>query len=329
MKKLILYGCIILLLGSFAEKQKPVSIIFDTDIAPDYDDVGAMALLHVFADKGEAKILATISCNTFETTVPTLSVLNTYFNRPGIPVAVTKSNLPNKDCSQKWAEAINAKYPHQLQSNAEAEDAVKLYRRILAAQPDKSVTIVTVGFFTNLANLLNSAPDEYSPLNGTELAARKVKQLVSMAARLDNTKDNGYEFNVVVDAAASKKVFAEWPTPWIMSGFEIGEKILTGIRLVNNDSIQNSPVKDAFEIALTKDKNNKGRNSWDQTAVLVAVSGMEPYFGSRKLNFEVEADGKNVLMPGDRITYLTFKEKPEVIAKVIEDLMMHQPSKDK
>lgn len=327
MKRLIFYACVVLLFGAFAEKYQPVSIIFDSDIAPDYDDVGAMALLHAFADNGEANILGTISCNTFETTAPTLSVLNTYFNRPQIPIGITKGNFPNKDCSQKWAEAINAKYPHQLKSNDEAEDAIKLYRKILSAQPDKSVTIVTVGFFTNIANLLNSTADEYSPLNGKELVTKKVKLLVSMAARFDDTKDNGYEFNVVVDAAASKKVFEEWPTEWIMSGFETGEKILTGITLINNNDIQNSPVKDAFNIALTKDNNTVGRNSWDQTAVLVAVRGMEPYFGYRKLNFKIEKDGKNVLIPGDKITYLTFKQTPNEIAKVIEELMMHQPVK--
>jgi inosine-uridine nucleoside N-ribohydrolase len=313
------------LFGSFTEKQQPVAIIFDTDIAPDYDDVGAMALLHAFADKGEAKILATISCNTFETTAPTISVLNTYFNRPEIPVGITKGNFPNKDCSQQWAQAINAKYPHQIKSNDEAEDAVKLYRKILSSQPDKSVTIVTVGFFTNLANLLSSKADEYSSLNGKKLIEKKVKQLVSMAARIGDDGKSGYEFNVDVDAAASQKVFAAWPTPWIISGFEIGEKIYTGIRLINNDKIQNSPVKDAFKIALTKDNNTIGRNSWDETAVLVAIRGIEPWFGIRKLNFKVEADGKNVLIPGNKITYLTFKQTPEEIGKLIEDLMMHQP----
>src|SRR5690349_13772919 len=125
--------------------QSPVPIIFDTDIAPDYDDVGAMALLHAFADKGEATILATISCNTFETTGPTLSVLNTYFKRPEIPIGITKADKPNKDCSQEWAQFINAKYPHALKSNEEAEEAVSLYRKLLVAQPDGSVTIVTVG----------------------------------------------------------------------------------------------------------------------------------------------------------------------------------------
>ncbi|MEP6846467.1 MAG: nucleoside hydrolase, partial [Panacibacter sp.] len=277
MKRLFIYSCVVLLFGAFATKPKPVAIIFDTDIAPDYDDVGAMAMLHAFADMGEIKLLATISCNAFETTAPTLSVLNTYFNRPQIPIGITKTALPNKDCSQQWAQAINAKYPHALQSNAEAEDAVKLYRKILAAQTDKSVTIVTVGFFTNLANLLSSTADEYSPLDGRDLVIKKVKQLVSMAARIGDDGKSGYEFNVLVDAAASKKVFAEWPTPWIMSGFEIGEKVLTGIRLINNDAIENSPVKDAFKIALTKDNNTLGRNSWDETAVLVAVRGLAPY----------------------------------------------------
>ena len=197
----------------------------------------------------------------------------------------------------------------------------------MSSQPDKSVTIVTVGFFTNLAGLLNSTADEYSPLNGKELVIKKVKQLVSMAARLDKDSTGGYEFNVMVDAAASQKVFADWPTPITISGFEIGEKILTGIRLMHNEAIQNSPVKDAFEIALSKDKNTIGRNSWDETAVLVAVRGIGPYFNYRKLNFEVKDDGKDVLIPGEKFTYLTFKQTPEEIGKLIEDLMMHQPER--
>lgn len=327
MKKSLIIIFLFVSVIAFAQKQKPVNIIFDTDIAPDYDDVGAMALLHAFADMGEAKILATISSNAFTTTAPTLSVLNTYFNRPGIPIGITKNILPNKSCSQQWAEAIVSKYPHALQSNDEAIDAVKLYRKILSSQPGKSVTIVSVGFFTNLAGLLNSTADEYSSLSGKDLVTKKVKQLVSMAARIDKDGIGGYEFNVMVDAAASQKVFADWPTPVTISGFEIGEKILTGIRLVHNQSIHNSPVKDAFEIALSKDNNAIGRNSWDETAVLVAVRGIGPYFSYRKLNFEVKDDGKNVLIPGEKFTYLTFRQTPEEIGKVIEDLMMHQPGK--
>ena len=144
MKKLLIIIFLFTCCISFAQDHKPVSIILDTDIAPDYDDVGAMALLHAFADMGEAKILATISSNAFSTTAPTLSVLNTYFKRPGIPIGITKTALPNKSCSKQWAEAIVSKYPHALKSNDEAIDAVKLYRKILSSQPDTSVTIVSV-----------------------------------------------------------------------------------------------------------------------------------------------------------------------------------------
>ncbi len=313
---------------SSAQKHQIIPIIFDTDIAPDYDDVGAMALLHTFADMGEAKILATISSNAFATTAPTLSVLNTYFNRPGIPIGITKTTFPNKNCSQQWAQAIIARYPHALKSNDEAIDAVKLYRKILSSQPDTSVTIISVGFFTNLAGLLNSQADEYSKLNGVALVKEKVNKLVSMAARIDKDGKSGYEFNVMVDAKASQKVFSNWPTQMIISGFEIGEKILTGIRLINNKSIQNSPVKDAFQIALNYDSNKVGRNSWDETAVLVAVRGIAPWFSFRKLNFEIKDDGQDILIPGDKLTYLVFKQTPQEIGEMIENLMMHQPGKN-
>jgi inosine-uridine nucleoside N-ribohydrolase len=327
MKATLVYLFLFTLVSQLAFAQKPVAIILDTDIGPDYDDVGAMALLHAFADANETEILATISCNTFETTGPNLSVLNTYFNRPELPIGITKSSAPNKKCDQQWAEFINSKYPHALKSNDEAKEAVALYRKILAEQPDQSVTIVSIGFFTNLANLLGSAPDQASPLNGKELITLKVKQLVSMAASLGKDGKGGHEFNVVVDAAASRKVFTEWPTLIVLSGFDIGEKILTGIQLTKNNSIKNSPVKDAYDVALKKDKNTRGRNSWDQTAVLVAVRGLDPYFGSRKINFDIREDGQSVPVPGDKFVYLTFRQKPEQIAKVIEDLMMHQPVK--
>ncbi len=307
--------------------QTGIPVILDTDIGPDYDDVGAMALLHAFADKGEARILATISCNAFETTAPTLSVLNAYFNRPEIPIGIVKNNFPNQACKQRWAQAIIAKYPHQLKSNEEAMEAVALYRKILSSQEDKSVIIITVGFFTNLANLLASSSDEYSSLSGRDLVLKKVKQVVSMAAGIGKDGVSAHEFNVYADANSARKVFADWPTPILLSGFEIGEKIITGSRLIKNESIRQSPVKEAYQVALTSDNNLLGRNSWDQTAVLVAIKGYAPFFNVKKVNFEIKEDGRNVLIKGKKFDYLTPKMAPQEVAEVIEELMMHQPGK--
>ena len=303
----------------------PIPVIFDTDISGDYDDVGAMALLHAMADFGEIEILAIMSSNAFRTTVPAISVINTYFNRPEIPVGVTKESFPNKECPQKWAQAIIARYPHQLKSNEEAPDAVQLYRKILAQAADQSVTIITVGFFTNLAGLLDSTPDQFSPLNGKELVRQKVSVLVSMAARLEKEKDRGREYNIYVDTRSAQEVFTHWDTPVILSPFEVGVKILTGVPLIHNQEIQNSPVKDAYHIAMTKSNNTAGRMSWDQTAVLVAVRGIQPYFYSQKLNMRIEDDGTNVLIPGERFTYLSLQQSANEIAAIIEKMMAHQP----
>jgi inosine-uridine nucleoside N-ribohydrolase len=305
--------------------QNKVNIIFDTDISPDYDDVGALAMLHAFADSGKVNLLATISCNTYGTTAATLDAINTYFGRPDIPIGVTRGSLPHQPCKQGWDTLIISNYPHTIFANEEAEDAVKLYRKILADQADGSVTIVSVGFFTNLAALLESKPDEWSELNGRDLVIKKVNKLVSMAAGLGKDEKGAYEFNVMIDVPAAQKVFGQWPTPFLISGFEIGEKIRTGIRLMHNASIQNSPVKAAFSLALKKDKNALGRNSWDQTAVLVAVKGPQPWFTTTPVQFEIQHDGRSVPVRGNKIDYLGFMRSTKNIGTEIENLMMHQP----
>ena len=66
----------------------PVPIIFDTDFGPDYDDVGAIAILHCFADSGYVKILATMASSKHKNVAAAIDVFNSYFGRPGIPVGV-------------------------------------------------------------------------------------------------------------------------------------------------------------------------------------------------------------------------------------------------
>jgi hypothetical protein len=170
----------------------PVPIIFDTDIGPDYDDVGAIALLHAMADKGECSILATIASNGHPRIAAVLSVLNTYFRRSSLPIGVVRGKAVDLGANQKWDSLITEKYPHPLRSNDESFDALKLYRKVLAGQADGTVTIVTVGFLTNMANLLQSGGDEYSPLDGAALIRRKVKQLVCMAGRLRDRRADHY-----------------------------------------------------------------------------------------------------------------------------------------
>ena len=138
---------------------QPVKIIFDTDLGPDYDDVGALAFLHAMADSGKAIILATLASNKHDLVAPSIELINAYFGRNDLPIGAPKTEGVSMTASQHWPDSIVAKYPHKIKSTSEVPDAVTIYRRVLAAQPDSSVTIVTVGFLTNLSHLLQSQPE--------------------------------------------------------------------------------------------------------------------------------------------------------------------------
>lgn len=302
----------------------PVKIIFDTDLGPDYDDVGALAILHAMADSGKAEILATVSSNKHELVVPSIEVINTYFHRPDLPLGAPAGMGAAMGSSQHWADSITAKYEHTTKSTSDAPDAVKVYRKILNENPDKSVTIVTVGFLTNLNDLLKSPPDEISNLSGRELIERKVTLLVSMAGHFPA----GREFNVFIDSAASEYVFENWPGEVIFTGFEIGREILTGLRLIQSP-VRNNPVKDVFRISipLSPDDAN-GRMSWDETAVIIAVYGTDRFFDTKRGTIIVSEDGSNTWKddPEGLHRYVLQKMPVDDFTRFIEDRMMHIPA---
>ncbi len=321
--------CIVLLFIlsylSYGQKAgKPIPIIFDTDMGPDYDDVGAITILHAMADSGQVNILATVASTNYEGVAAVLNIFNTYFKRPNTAIGVPKGNAVKQKDWQHWTDSLLAKYPHNLKYNNEVPDAIGVYRKALAGQPDHSVTIVTVGFLTNLAGLLHSTGDQYSSLSGADLVNLKVKQLVCMAGRFPM----GSEFNVRMDAPASKYVFENWGTPIIFSGFEIGANITTGIPLIHNVAIKNDPVKDVFSICIPKAaEDSAGRKSWDETAVLVAIKGYEPWYRLEEGRIEVATDGSNAWNGRSKGQFrLVENLPPSVMQDLVNRLIMHQPS---
>ncbi|MGQ8337483.1 nucleoside hydrolase [Sunxiuqinia sp. A32] len=310
------------------QSTNPISVIFDTDIQGDYDDVGAIAMLHAFADSGYIEILATMASNRSPLVVPTIDVINTYFGRPEIPIGVLKEGGVSQDSRElHWPDSLIAHFPHKYQSNDEASDAVEVYRRILSEQPDTSVTIISVGFLTNLKNLLLSKPDSLSSLDGRDLVAQKVKHWVAMAGGFPE----GKEANVRKDSTSSVYAIDNWPTPIIFSGFEIGLQIKTGLRLINDCSEEN-PIRMAYAISIPKRPYDKeGRRSWDQTAVLAAVKGFDPYFKYQAGCFITSKDGSNYWKndPNGKHKHLVMKMQPDSLTTIIEDLMMHQPKSQK
>ena len=145
-----------------------VKIIFDTDFDSDIDDVGALYMLHTLADQGKAEILATILSSTHFWSPFALDAVNTYWGRPDIPIGAPFIDGVNR--GSVYAETIAKTYPNDVGQTKKIEDATVLYRRLLASQADSSVTIVSVGHLTNIAKLLESKPDESSPMTGKPVA---------------------------------------------------------------------------------------------------------------------------------------------------------------
>jgi inosine-uridine nucleoside N-ribohydrolase len=308
--------CFLLWASSASSALGQTRVIFDSDMGPDYDDVGAITMLHTYADSGLVRILATVASTRYPGVGGVMSVFNTYFHRPSIPIGIAgPGGLLLRD-GQHWSDTLLARYPH----DSSFGDAVSVYRASLVAQPDSSVTVVTVGFLTNLSRLLSSPPDGVSSLTGLELVRRKVRLLVSMAGRFPS----GYEFNVMKDAPASAFVFDHWPTPIVFSGFEVGASILAGIPLIHDPAIQHSPVKDVFRISIPlAPEDSAGRKSWDETAVLVAVKGVAPFFKLEYGHMVVAPDGRDTWTPGPGTqARIVFVRPPAEVSALINRLIL-------
>jgi inosine-uridine nucleoside N-ribohydrolase len=296
----------------------PVPVILDTDIGPDCDDAGAVAVLNALADLGEARLLAMACCTSNEWGAACIAAINTYYGRPDIPVGTYKGE--GFLTESPYAEAVGRAFANPLGSGRNAPDARDLYRQVLAAQPDGSVVFCTIGPLNNARDLLLSEPDGHSPLSGKELIATKVRLLVVMGGGFPG----GDEWNFMQDGPAAQSVTREWPGPIVFSGKDIGLAIETGARLAT-ETPESNPVRKAYELYT----GGRDRFSWDQTAALYAVRGARGYW-------DVVAGGQCVAQPdglnswredcGGRHSYLREKMPPGQLARVIEDLMVRPPA---
>ena len=238
-------GALVMAGDSGESKKEPVKVIFDTDMYTDFDDAGALACLHALADAGECEILATVANTRDCLSVAMCEIVNSYYGRPDIPVGCSKeigSTGSNEWHLKRYEATVNAfgKWVKHRNSN-DAPDANEVYRRVLAAQPDNSVVVCSVGFLTNMRRLLETKADAVSPLDGKALVARKVKLWVAMACRYPD----GKEYNSMTDAESSRIALENWPTPIVFTDWNYGFDCHSGRALAESGRIDN-PVACVF-----------------------------------------------------------------------------------
>lgn len=305
-----------------------MKIIFDTDIGNDVDDVLALSVLHALQSRGQCEIIGVTITKPAELAAPFVDAMDTFYKRPGIPIGCVRS-LSNED-EGKYLPLVNTKdsgrlrYPHRLKRGSDALEAVALLRSLLKRQPDGSVVLVQVGYFSNFGALLDSS-------DGRELVKQKVRFLSVMAGAFaaDQQKSHFLEFNVVRNIAAAREVAADWPTPIVWSGFEIGVAVPYPAVSIERD-FNYVPHHPAAEAYCLYNPPPHERPCWDLTATLYAVLPDRGYFDlSPPGRVTVEADGFTRFTPeaGGRDRYLILR--PEQIARLKEALVQlaSQPPK--
>ena len=314
-KRLIgLFLCAIAVCGlasiaSPALGKDPVKIIYDTDMGNDIDDVFALAMLNNLEKRGEIDFLAITLTKDNKYAAPYCQLIDAFYDNPNVPIGAVKDSGCETFDGKFLRQTLEAKdengdlmFPFFDLANDKTQyyDSVELLRKTLASQEDGSVVIAQVGFSTNLARLLDTPGDDYSPLNGRELAAKKVKYLVAMAV---NYVERQKEYNVIKDVPSAQKVFAEWPTPIFASGFEVGREIhMTGDMMKNDyEYVKYHPVKEAFKYY--RGSLDAEQCTWDLTTILFAARQDRGYFDLSEsgeitvddegfTTFEPKADGK-------------------------------------
>lgn len=305
---------------------EPVKLIFDTDIGNDVDDALAMGLIHALQSRGQCELLAVTITKDQPLAAEFVDAINTFYGRGDIPIGMARSGVTPEEGKflplARVRDNGELRFPHDLEGDKTPE-ATGLLRQVLSQQPDGSVSIVQVGFSTNLARLIASAPDNVSPLSGVELVRKKVKLLSIMAGHFQPDQGGATfeEYNVKMDVASCQQLVRTWPTPIVFSGFEIGIAVPYPAVSIERDYryVPHHPLPEAYCLYEPPPHN---RPTWDLTSVLYAVFPDRGFFGlSASGSVSVSDKGTTRFTPDEKGTcrYLTLDE-PQVI-RVMEALV--------
>lgn len=298
--------CGLLLFKKNAEKDdaaKPLAVIFDTDMGNDVDDVIALEMLANYMRAGvlDLKCVSVGKCNPYA--VEFTDGYLKYHGYAEIPLGFAYNGVTPEGTSflipTLEAEAGGKKIltPAENVAATVPEGYVQL-RRTLSEAEDGSVIAIAVGPLTNIARLLESEPDEISPLSGVGLVREKVKSLYVMGG--DFSGSTNPEYNILMDIDAAKCVFEKCPVETVACGFEIGLALPYPASSIMED------FGDPAQYPLCIAYFNWGtmpydRPSWDPATVLAAIEPDAGYFSySPAGKISVDDEGRT-----------SFEESPE------------------
>jgi hypothetical protein len=266
---------------------------FDTDFAT-IDSLLAVGLLHGMQGKGDCRLAIITMSRPNLAVAGFVDAVERYYRGPAgnfsevPPIGMHTAGKPGDTLPaftlpfQKKKADGTPVYKNEVKSVIDTGDPVTLIRNYLEAQQDQTAFFVLSGPATNLAMAL-----DYPGLR--QVIAAKIKYLVFAGGAFPS---GPAEAHIKADIPAARRVLAEWPTPIIASGTEVGAAIEFPGAILDKDAdaSADNPIADAYR---ANSKMPYNVPSWAMTAALYGARPKEGYFklsGSGKI--AVDAEGR-------------------------------------
>ncbi len=249
-------------------------VIIDTDLSRWWDDASTIGVANVLDQRDRIRLLGIVSNVPNAAAVAALDAIDTAYGNADLPLGAVAGSDANTFQHGYTDELVN-RLPNSVRSERDVPSAVALYRRLLAKQPDHSVTIVSIGGYTNLAGLLSSTRGHGNSLDGRALVAKKVKQLVQMDGIFPGGGPPFTNQKIDLSATSAVVVGAGWPTPvaWVDGLVGIDTKV-GGTLCTTTPS--NNPMHIVYEALFQC--GPPGDGNWDAPTLLYAVGDLPDAF---------------------------------------------------
>ena len=278
-------------------------VILDADIASSTDDLFTLEMLCRYDEQKRCRLLGVVVNREGEANADFADVMNTYFGHSDVPVGLVQNGIENP---KVWIDYAHVAYmtepdgttPMFLRTIGHHEsipDGYKLYRRLLAQQPDHSVSIVSIGFVTCLAQLLQSGADEYSALSGVELVRQKVKCIYLQGGVFGDAEES--DFNFAQSITFAQVFFDLWPkdVDMVFSPMEVGQAVeYTPEQVIADVSwTDRHPIKQVY---MTYNCNT-GQRMWDPMCAIQAVEGDALFTLSERGTISITPQAHTIFTP--------------------------------
>lgn len=304
------------------------NILLDLNIDGDCTNLCSLAILNILTNRKDARMLATTACFNSPLATGCVKAINHYYGHDDVPVGIL--HRQNATHPTPFMKPVNETFCPDHPNGEEAPDTVDVMRKALAAEEDGSVVLVVVGCFASFAALLQSLPDDISPLSGQELAERKISRVVAMAGHFPIFEGEKVqaENNVKVQIPAAQYAAQHWKGELVFTDWGLGVRTKS-LKEFRTHGSSEHPLRMMYRINDGDDTEQSnpwfadGNPSWDQTAVLEAVYPGK-YFSYHEFGQVIVDDAGYTIWQKSidgKHTYLLPKLPLDDVAATVNDLV--------